>query len=163
MTASSKQNMTIYTAAESLSLTHLSEQQTSCLVSWYDSLLDDAQMNNSFSLCKKLIIGICSTLIGGKQVVVCGYGQVGKGCCQSLKSMGCVVYVTEMDPICALQACMDGFLVRKMYPIYSIYLYPAKINICTRVWYFLQFFYPSPGCEIIPGCKTSRYCCYGNR
>ena len=64
-----------------------------------------------------------STLIGGKQVVVCGYGQVGKGCCQSLKSMGCVVYVTEMDPICALQACMDGFLVRKMYPIYSIYLY----------------------------------------
>ena len=55
-------------------------------------------------------------------MVVCGYGQVGKGCCQSLKSMGCVVYVTEMDPICALQACMDGFLVRKMYPIYSIYL-----------------------------------------
>ena len=48
---------------------------------------------------------------GGKQVVVCGYGQVGKGCSQSLKSMGCVVYVTEMDPICALQACMDGFLV----------------------------------------------------
>ena len=85
-------------------------------------------MNNSFSLCKKLIIGIYSTLIGGKQVVVCGYGQVGKGCCQSLKSMGCVVYVTEMDPICALQACMDGFLVRKMYPIYSIYLYPAIQN-----------------------------------
>ena len=51
------------------------------------------------------------SLIGGKQVVVCGYGQVGKGCCQSLKSMGCVVYVTEMDPICALQACMDGFMV----------------------------------------------------
>ena len=49
--------------------------------------------------------------LGGKQVVVCGYGQVGKGCCQSLKSMGCVVYVTEMDPICALQACMDGFMV----------------------------------------------------
>ena len=50
-------------------------------------------------------------LPGGKQVVVCGYGQVGKGCCQSLKAMGCVVFVTEMDPICALQACMDGFLV----------------------------------------------------
>ena len=44
-------------------------------------------------------------------MVVCGYGQVGKGCCQSLKSMGCIVYVTEMDPICALQACMDGFMV----------------------------------------------------
>jgi S-adenosylhomocysteine hydrolase len=49
--------------------------------------------------------------LGGKQVVVCGYGQVGKGCCQSLKAMGCIVYVTEMDPICALQACMDGFMV----------------------------------------------------
>ena len=47
-------------------------------------------------------------------MVVCGYGQVGKGCCQSLKSMGCVVYVTEMDPICALQACMDGFMVSVM-------------------------------------------------
>ena len=37
------------------------------------------------------------------QVVVCGYGQVGKGCAQSLKSMGCIVYVTEIDPICAMQ------------------------------------------------------------
>ena len=52
-----------------------------------------------------------SSNLGGKHVGVCGYGQVGKGCCQSLKSMGCVVYVTEMDPICALQACMDGFMV----------------------------------------------------
>ena len=48
------------------------------------------------------------------QVVVCGYGQVGKGCAQSLKSMGCVVFVTEIDPICALQACMDGFQVVKL-------------------------------------------------
>ena len=45
------------------------------------------------------------------QVLVAGYGQVGKGCCQSLKNLGCVVYVTEIDPICALQACMDGFQV----------------------------------------------------
>jgi Trk K+ transport system NAD-binding subunit len=43
-------------------------------------------------------------MFGGKQVVVCGYGEVGKGCCQSLKGLGCVVYVTEIDPICALQA-----------------------------------------------------------
>ena len=48
------------------------------------------------------------------QVVVTGYGQVGKGCCQSLKNLGCVVYVTEIDPICALQACMDGFQVVKL-------------------------------------------------
>ncbi len=47
-------------------------------------------------------------------MVVCGYGQVGKGCCQSLKNMGCVVYVTEIDPICALQASMDGFQIVKL-------------------------------------------------
>ena len=61
-------------------------------------------------------------ILGGKQVVVCGYGQVGKGCCQSLKSMGCVVYVTEMDPICALQACMDGFLVRNVSDMFNLSL-----------------------------------------
>lgn len=43
-------------------------------------------------------------MFGGKQVVVCGYGEVGKGCSQALKGFGCVVYVTEIDPICALQA-----------------------------------------------------------
>jgi len=53
------------------------------------------------------------------QVVVCGYGQVGKGCAQSLKSMGCVVFVTEIDPICALQACMDGFQVIKHNYVHS--------------------------------------------
>nr|CAD7462751.1 unnamed protein product [Timema tahoe] len=44
-------------------------------------------------------------MFGGKQVVLCGYGEVGKGCCQALKGLGCVVYITEIDPICALQAC----------------------------------------------------------
>jgi len=43
-------------------------------------------------------------MFGAKQVVMCGYGEVGKGCCQSLKGLGCIVYVTEIDPICALQA-----------------------------------------------------------
>lgn len=43
-------------------------------------------------------------MFGGKQVVVCGYGEVGKGCSQALKGLGCVVYITEIDPICALQA-----------------------------------------------------------
>lgn len=46
-------------------------------------------------------------MFGGKQVLVCGYGEVGKGCCQSLKAVGCVIYVTEIDPICALQAWYD--------------------------------------------------------
>lgn len=53
-------------------------------------------------------------MFGGKQVAVCGYGEVGKGCCQALKGLGCVVYITEIDPICALQACMDGFRVVKL-------------------------------------------------
>lgn len=57
----------------------------------------------------------CTDLMfGGKQVVVCGYGEVGKGCCQSLRAVGCVIFVTEIDPICALQACMDGFKVVRM-------------------------------------------------
>jgi len=43
-------------------------------------------------------------MFGGKQVVVCGYGEVGKGVCSALKGLGAVVYVTEIDPICALQA-----------------------------------------------------------
>ncbi|XP_046991738.1 adenosylhomocysteinase-like 1 isoform X1 [Schistocerca americana] len=53
-------------------------------------------------------------MFGGKQVVLCGYGEVGKGCSQALKGLGCIVYITEIDPICALQACMDGFRVVKL-------------------------------------------------
>ncbi|HJY25356.1 MAG TPA: adenosylhomocysteinase, partial [Actinomycetes bacterium] len=50
-------------------------------------------------------------LIGGKVAVVCGYGDVGKGCADSLRGQGARVVVTEIDPICALQAAMDGFQV----------------------------------------------------
>ncbi|XP_064633888.1 S-adenosylhomocysteine hydrolase-like protein 1 isoform X1 [Lineus longissimus] len=53
-------------------------------------------------------------MFGGKQVVICGYGEVGKGCAQALKGLGSVVMVTEIDPICALQACMDGIKVVKL-------------------------------------------------
>ena len=51
-------------------------------------------------------------MLAGKTVVVCGYGDVGKGSAQSMKSYGCKVIVTEIDPICALQAAMEGFEVR---------------------------------------------------
>ncbi|XP_044048866.1 S-adenosylhomocysteine hydrolase-like protein 1 isoform X1 [Siniperca chuatsi] len=68
--------------------------------------------------CKESILdGLKRTtdvMFGGKQVVVCGYGEVGKGCCAALKALGAVVYVTEVDPICALQACMDGFRLIKL-------------------------------------------------
>ncbi len=50
-------------------------------------------------------------MLGGKMAVVFGYGEVGKGCAQSLKGQGCRVVVTEIDPICALQAAMEGFEV----------------------------------------------------
>merc|ERR1712232_1509503 len=43
--------------------------------------------------------------------VICGYGDVGKGCAAAMRANGCVVYVTEIDPICALQACMEGYTV----------------------------------------------------
>jgi adenosylhomocysteinase len=51
-------------------------------------------------------------MIAGKVVVVCGYGDVGKGCARSMKSYGARVIVTEIDPICALQASMEGFEVK---------------------------------------------------
>ena len=51
-------------------------------------------------------------MLAGKVVVVCGYGDVGKGCARSMKSYGSRVIVTEIDPICALQAAMEGFEVK---------------------------------------------------
>ena len=53
-------------------------------------------------------------MISGKMAVVCGYGEVGKGCAQALKGQGARVVVTEIDPICALQASMEGFTVRRI-------------------------------------------------
>ena len=51
-------------------------------------------------------------LISGKVVVVCGYGDVGKGCAQSMRNFGARVIITEIDPICALQAAMEGFEIK---------------------------------------------------
>src|SRR2546422_10676472 len=50
-------------------------------------------------------------MISGKKAVVCGYGDVGKGCAQAFRGNGATVFITEIDPICALQACMEGFQV----------------------------------------------------
>ncbi|MFH1291689.1 MAG: adenosylhomocysteinase [bacterium] len=51
-------------------------------------------------------------MLGGKVAVVCGYGEVGKGCAQALRGQGCRVIITEIDPICALQAVMEGYEVK---------------------------------------------------
>ena len=53
-------------------------------------------------------------MLAGKQVVICGFGDVGKGCASAMKAQGCRVVVTEVDPICALQACMEGYEVKRM-------------------------------------------------
>jgi adenosylhomocysteinase len=53
-------------------------------------------------------------MLAGKQAVVCGYGEVGKGCAQALRGQGARVVVTEIDPICALQAAMEGFEVNTL-------------------------------------------------
>ncbi|MCW2911877.1 MAG: adenosylhomocysteinase [Actinomycetia bacterium] len=73
-----------------------------------------SKFDNIYGCRHSLIDGIkraTDVLIGGKVTVVCGYGDVGKGCAQSLRGQGARVIVTEVDPICALQAAMDGFQV----------------------------------------------------
>jgi adenosylhomocysteinase len=73
-----------------------------------------SKFDNKYGCRHSLIDGInrgTDTLIGGKVAVVCGYGDVGKGCTESLRGQGARVIVTEIDPICALQAAMDGFQV----------------------------------------------------
>ena len=58
-------------------------------------------------------------MMAGKRVVVCGYGDVGKGTAASFKSAGSIVTVTEIDPICALQAAMDGYEVKRLESVIS--------------------------------------------
>jgi adenosylhomocysteinase len=73
-----------------------------------------SKFDNKYGCRHSLIDGInraTDVLIGGKLTVVCGYGDVGKGCCESLRGQGARVVVTEIDPICALQAAMDGYQV----------------------------------------------------
>jgi adenosylhomocysteinase len=73
-----------------------------------------SKFDNKYGCRHSLIDGInraTDVLIGGKLAVVCGYGDVGKGCAESLRGQGARVAVTEVDPICALQAAMDGYQV----------------------------------------------------
>ncbi len=73
-----------------------------------------SKFDNKYGCRHSLVDGInraTDVLIGGKVAVVCGYGDVGKGCAESLRAQGGRVVVTEIDPICALQAAMDGYQV----------------------------------------------------
>jgi adenosylhomocysteinase len=76
-----------------------------------------SKFDNKYGCRHSLVDGInraTDVLIGGKVAVVCGYGDVGKGCTESLRGQGARVIVTEIDPICALQAAMDGYQVARL-------------------------------------------------
>jgi adenosylhomocysteinase len=73
-----------------------------------------SKFDNLYGCRHSLVDGInrgTDLMLGGKVAVVCGYGEVGKGCAQSLRGQGCRVVITEVDPICALQAVMEGYEV----------------------------------------------------
>jgi adenosylhomocysteinase len=76
-----------------------------------------SKFDNLYGCRESLIDGIkraTDVMIAGKIAVVCGYGDVGKGCAQALQGFGARVVITEIDPICALQAAMEGFEVKTM-------------------------------------------------
>jgi adenosylhomocysteinase len=89
-----------------------------------------SKFDNKYGCRHSLVDGInraTDVLIGGKVAVVCGYGDVGKGCAQSLSGQGARVVVTEVDPICALQAAMEGYQVTTLEDILPV----ADIFITT--------------------------------
>jgi adenosylhomocysteinase len=76
-----------------------------------------SKFDNLYGCRESLLDGIkraTDVMIAGKIAVVCGYGEVGKGCAQALRSFGAIVLITEIDPICALQAAMEGYRVTTM-------------------------------------------------
>jgi adenosylhomocysteinase len=82
-----------------------------------------SKFDNKYGCRHSLVDGInraTDVLIGGKVAVVCGYGDVGKGCAESLRGQGARVIITEIDPICALQAAMDGYQVTTLEEVVGI-------------------------------------------
>jgi len=82
-----------------------------------------SKFDNLYGCRHSLLDGInrgLDLMISGKVVVVCGYGDVGKGCAQSVRGQGARVIITEIDPICALQAAMEGFEVRRLEDVLEV-------------------------------------------
>merc|ERR1719282_484118 len=76
-----------------------------------------SKFDNLYGCKHSLPDGICratDVMLAGKRAVICGYGDVGKGCAFAMKAAGCITTVTEVDPICALQAAMEGFMVKTL-------------------------------------------------
>ena len=98
-----------------------------------------SKFDNLYGCRESLVDGIkraTDVMIAGKIAIVCGYGDVGKGCAQSLRGLGATVWITEIDPICALQASMEGFRVVTMEeaaPIANIFVTATgNFNIITH-------------------------------
>jgi len=98
-----------------------------------------AKFDNLYGCRESLVDAIkraTDVMIAGKTAVVCGYGDVGKGSAQALRALGAIVWVTEIDPICALQASMEGYKVTTMkYAADKADIYvtaTGNINVITR-------------------------------
>jgi adenosylhomocysteinase len=82
-----------------------------------------SKFDNLYGCRESLVDGIkraTDIMVAGKIAVVCGYGDVGKGCAQSMRGLGARVIITEIDPICALQAAMEGYEVRTLEEVASV-------------------------------------------
>jgi len=82
-----------------------------------------SKFDNLYGCKHSLTDGLCratDVMIAGKRAVICGFGDVGKGCAQAMKAAGAIVYVTEVDPICALQAAMEGFSVVRLDTVVAV-------------------------------------------
>ncbi len=89
-----------------------------------------SKFDNLYGCRHSLVDGLnraTDVMLSGKIAVVCGFGDVGKGCCQALRGQGCRVIVTEIDPICALQAVMEGYEVKTL----EDYVETADIFVTT--------------------------------
>ncbi|HBA66943.1 MAG TPA: adenosylhomocysteinase [Methylococcaceae bacterium] len=98
-----------------------------------------SKFDNLYGCRESLVDGIkraTDVMIAGKIAVVCGYGDVGKGCAQSLRGLGATVWITEIDPICALQAAMEGYRVvtlEEAAPIANIFVTATgNFNVITH-------------------------------
>ena len=98
-----------------------------------------SKFDNLYGCRESLLDGIkraTDVMVAGKNAVVVGFGDVGKGCAQALQGMGAIVYVTEVDPICALQAAMEGYRVVTMDEVASIgnifVTCTGNLNVITR-------------------------------
>ncbi|MBF0400782.1 MAG: adenosylhomocysteinase [Magnetococcales bacterium] len=98
-----------------------------------------SKFDNLYGCRESLIDGIkraTDVMIAGKICVVCGYGDVGKGCAQAFRGMGATVWITEIDPICALQAAMEGYRVVTMEsaaPLADIFVTATgNVDVITR-------------------------------